>query len=414
MKKEQSLKVIPLTRCSTIDQLSNAVKQKEIFIEITDELKEEFLSKIKTAFKDKDSTEKLVFGITVPETFVIGAFMGASIQISILAALCRVTFMGKISNSDYDKYEFSMFEENEDYRFLLIRKKPMKGNDRIVCKELDLYRFVPSDQAECPKCGKKIKDFKEVRRKGFNPYLCAECGQRIIWSVNMQDFASSEIKTEKDRQRMLKKYGIHEERYLELEADTLSLLEAVRRRYIASEKTEELCKKFRIDLKTNKFIPEPAIDAQDGTLYEIVKTFYSAPFGTAECELPIMDTARFINIRSRQIRGVPFRAEMRDAKYVAQSYALGLPVKINGKYENALKEAAWFAVISYLCDIFLPSETICKIIPTDKALYPKWNSYIESMSVVPQEIKELFILNGDGDCGFIHEIEIKSELPQES
>lgn len=175
-----------------------------------------------------------------------------------------------------------------------------------------------------------------------------------------------------------------------------------------------MCKKFRIDLKANKFIPEPVIDEQDGTFYEIVKTFYSVPFGTAECKLPLMDTARFINIRSRQIRGVPFRAEMRDAKYVAQSYALGLPVKINGKYENALKEAAWFAVISYLCDIFLPPETIRKMIPTDKSLYSKWNGYIESMSIVPQEIQELFILNGDGECGFIHEIEARDKLPQES
>lgn len=414
MKKEQPLKVIPLTRCSTIDQLSDAVKQKEIFIEITDELKEEFMSKIKAAFKDKNSAEKLFLGITVPESFVIGAFMGASIQISILAELCLATFMKKMSDSDYGKYEFSMFEENEDYRFLLIRKKPMKGNNRIVCKELDLYRFVLSDQAECPKCGKKIKDFKEVRRKRFNPYLCAECGQRIIWSVNMQDFASSEIKSEKDRQRMLKKYGIHEEQYLGLEADILYSHEVFRRHHIASERTEELCKKFRIDLKANKFIPEPAIDEQDGTFYEIVKTFYSVPFGTAECKLPLMDTARFINIRSRQIRGVPFRAEMRDAKYVAQSYALGLPVKINGKYENALKEAAWFAVISYLCDIFLPPETIRKMIPTDKSLYSKWNGYIESMSIVPQEIQELFILNGDGECGFIHEIEAGDKLPQES
>lgn len=95
MKKEQPLKVIPLTRCSTIDQLSDAVKQKEIFIEIADELKEEFMSKIKAAFKDKNSTDKLFLGITVPETFVIGAFMGASIQISILAELCLATFMKK-------------------------------------------------------------------------------------------------------------------------------------------------------------------------------------------------------------------------------------------------------------------------------------------------------------------------------
>lgn len=409
MKKEQELKVIPLEKCSTVDQLESAIKRKEVFIEIANELKEDFLSKTKAASKDKNFFEKLIMGVSLPEVVVYGAFEGMSIPFTAFTWLCYIALMKKISDAAFGDYEISVFEESGDYRFLLIHRKSVKKNDRIVCKEFDLFRFVLSDQTECPKCGKKIKNFSEIRKKGYNPYSCAECGQKLIWSANMADYGNSEIKAEKDRQKMLKKYGINEEKYLAPEGDELSSRETIRRHHIASDNTEELCGKFRTDLKANKFIPEPAIDEQDGRFYDIVKGFYSAPFGTPECDIVIMNTARFINIRSRQIRGIPLdRSEEKDAKYVVQSFELGLPVKIDGKYENALKEAAWFAVISYLCDIFLPPETIRKMIPTDKALYSKWNGFIESMGIVPQEVKDLFILDGDGKCGFIHEIEVRS------
>lgn len=409
MKKEQELKVIPLVKCSTVDQLNSAIKRKEVFIEITNELKEEYLNDIKATLKDMSFDKNLLLGISLPETFIIGAFEGASLPITVMAWLFLVAIMKKASDSAFGDYEISVFEESGDYRFLLIHRKSVKKNDRIACKEFDLFRFVLSDQAECPKCGKKIKNFKEIRKKGYNPYSCAECGQKLIWSANMQDYGNSEIKAEKDRQKMLKKYGINEEEYSMPESDELSSKEIIRRHHIASDNTEELCEKFRTELKANKFIPEPAIDEQDGRFYDIVKGFYSAPFGTPECDIVIMNTARFINIRSRQIRGIPLdRSEEKEAKYVLQSYELGLPVKISGKCENALKEAAWFAVISYLCDIFLPPETIRKMIPTDKALYSKWNGFIESMGIVPQEVKDLFILDGDGKCGFIQEIEVRS------
>ena len=98
------------------------------------------------------------------------------------------------------------------------------------------------------------------------------------------------------------------------------------------------------------------IRGQEGDFYTVVKSFFAAPFGTPNAEIAILNMVRFTNIRTHQMRNATMdRSGTRDAKaaphnsaakftqcaaddivrcclkYAAQSYNLGMSVKINGK-----------------------------------------------------------------------------------
>lgn len=426
MGKDKTARILPLTKCGTTDELADALKQKAPFIEITDELKRDFFRNIKEQVEN-DSLGQIgtavAVGLASPkafmETFALGLGAGdAGVILAICYGVARlyvgaVGILGNLltGNTYQYHYEFAVFGEENTTRFLLVRKKTEKDS-MIVCEGLADYGFVLDDEDHCPACGKKIVNLKGIKKEGFNPYACAECGQKFIWSVDLERFAKEELNEERARLKKLKSYGIRDEGYSTPGEDELSSLSkggfVLQRQNIASEDKEALCKAFRQELKANKFIPEPFIDKDEGEFYRVVKAFFEAQFDTPDAEVAILDMARFINIRTRQIRNVPNdRSEKTNTKYIIQSYHLGKPAKIKGKYENALKEAAWISVMSYLCDVFLSAEKISMMIPKDAELFAKWNGFIEAIPYAPQEIKDLFTLDSNGSCGFLLEYTAK-------
>ena len=398
------IKRIPLEKCRTSESLSTAIEKKMAVIEITDMLKDKFIENVKADTKENEDFLKIAYGVSIPETILIAILETASPWMAVVAWVFVATLLKKANLSNdiaINSYEFAAFEENGTSRFLLINKKAAKDGS-IICDALEPFRFVLSDMKACPVCGKKIENLKGLKKREHNPYSCVECGQKFIWTVDLQQFAKKELKEEKTRQKELAKRGINEEYYSVPFDDELSGI--VDKKKIASDENLKICKAFRQGLKENRYIPEPFINEQDGDFYTAVKSFFAAPFGTPDAEIAILHMVRFINIRTRQMRNAPMdRSEARDAKYVAQSYNLGMPVKFNGKYESALKEAAWFTVMSYLCDIFLSKKTMAAIIPTDSTLFAKWNGFIDAIPYAPQQIKDLFVLDNEGNCRFFEE-----------
>lgn len=94
--------------------------------------------------------------------------------------------------------------------------------------------------------------------------------------------------------------------------------------------------------------------------------------------------------------------DRRDAKKYIEGYDGDLMIRTKAMfkhpgffktYKKPLKEAAWFAVHSYVTDYFLDADKICDLIPKYKKLFAPWNTYIRMMDDVPVEVQDMFIID---------------------
>ena len=77
-------------------------------------------------------------------------------------------------------------------------------------------------------------------------------------------------------------------------------------------------------------------------------------------------------------------------------------------FKKPLKEAAWYCVHSYVCTYFLDSDSMVKIIPTNVETFEAWNEYVNSMEDIPDDVRELFIINKEsGTCPFQDKVNSK-------
>ena len=161
--------------------------------------------------------------------------------------------------------------------------------------------------------------------------------------------------------------------------------------------------------------PEPYFKQnEDGEVYYLLKEFLESNIPSEASDNKLFSLCRFFNVLNRQVNNDMYAkydtlADKMNAKKIREAYNRDEKIwikptiykkKIEYIGRNPLKEAAWVVVHSYLIDVLFSENYQYRLIPKKKELIPKWNKYIKMMEDVPNEVKQCFILDMDGESEF--------------
>lgn len=169
MKKNYSYSI---TSVSTRNELADALDNKEMVVELKDEVYSTLAKEMKESAHSnrKNRKDAKFFAIFT----VVTAFISWPIML-IEGIAAGFSALG-VATNDIKKYMIAIVPDEDGDRLLLINRKFQPSLDQIVT--LEQYRF--TSNGECPYCSAKIKSVKKLVKKEQALYTCPKCSKETI------------------------------------------------------------------------------------------------------------------------------------------------------------------------------------------------------------------------------------------
>ena len=173
-----------ITICNTRNDVIDALDQKKMFIQLTDELNNEIMPE----FKKQVSSNKLGYssGKMVEKLGKIGAgglaldlLLGAGTGgIGLLVEFLGIVIGGKVVkamfNTDFNGYDILIMKIHQKDVIAFLNHKFNKKYDTIIGYEQ--YKFLDKIPSKCPNCKYPI----EKNSRKYNPIKCPNCKKEYI------------------------------------------------------------------------------------------------------------------------------------------------------------------------------------------------------------------------------------------
>lgn len=161
-----------ITSVSTRNELADALDNKEMVVELKDEVYSTMAKEMK---ESAHSNRKNRINA---EGYAVGAVLSAFIAWPLMLIQGIVAGFNALdlATSDIKKYMIAIVPDEDGDRLLLINRKFQPSLDQI--ETLEQYRF--TENGECPYCSAKIKSMKKLVKKEQTLYTCPKCSKETI------------------------------------------------------------------------------------------------------------------------------------------------------------------------------------------------------------------------------------------
>ena len=189
-------------QCDDVSTLQEAVKKKEIIIELSPSIQEQLKNDINDQMEEKKVVIAKPINKCSKAVAVIGALSLACALISpagwafaggaAIAELLTMTGGAAIvvgisellKNTDYTDYEIATFGYGGRNHILLISKDFNRKADLI--EGYEEFNFISLKDCVCPQCNKKVSNIKKMIKEKKNPCTCNHCTCSYIWTIKAE------------------------------------------------------------------------------------------------------------------------------------------------------------------------------------------------------------------------------------